>query len=110
MIRRSSLLATALAALAALSLSGTPLASAAPIDRFTPLAAEVLAAPDAVLASDGRRHLAYELVLTNRTYPLAKVTVRRVEAIAGGRVIGIIPTMLKTVELAHAGLIGRVVA
>ena len=88
MIRRSSLLATALAALAALSLSGTPLASAAPIDRFTPLAAEVLAAPDAVLASDGRRHLAYELVLTNRTYPLAKVTVRRVEAIAGGRVIG----------------------
>jgi hypothetical protein len=87
-IRRSSLLATALAAVAALFLSTAALAPAAPIDRFTPVVAEVLATPEPVLASDGRRHLAYELVLTNRTYPLAKVTVRRVEAIAGGKVIG----------------------
>ena len=88
MIRRPALLAAALAATAALALSAAPLAPAAPIDRFTPLAAEVLAAPEPVLASDGRRHLAYELVLTNHTSPLAEVTVRRVEAIAGGRVVG----------------------
>ena len=88
MIRRPTLLAATLVAVAALSSPAAPLASATPTDRFTPLAAEVLAVPEPVLASDGRRHLAYELVLTNHTYPLAKVTVRRVEAIAGGKVVG----------------------
>ena len=63
-------------------------AAAAPVDRFTPLAAEVLATPEPVLASDGRRHLAYELVLTNHSFPGAAVTVRRVQALAGGEVVG----------------------
>ncbi len=88
MIRRTALLSTALAAAAALALTAAPLAPAAPIDRFTPLAAEVLAAPEPVLASDGRRHLVYELELVNHAFPLAKVTVRRVEALSGGKVVG----------------------
>lgn len=63
-------------------------AAAAPVDRFTPIAAEVLAAPEPVLASDGRQHLAYELVLVNHSFPGATVTVRSVRALAGGRVVG----------------------
>jgi hypothetical protein len=87
-IRRTALLAATCAAAAALALTAAPLAPAAPIDRFTPLAAQVLAAPEPVLASDGRRHLVYELQLINHTAPLAKVTLRRVEALSGGEVVG----------------------
>jgi hypothetical protein len=63
-------------------------AGAAPVDRFTPLAAEVLATPEPVLAGDGRQHLAYELLLTNHSLSPATVTVRSVQAIAGGKVVG----------------------
>jgi hypothetical protein len=63
-------------------------AAAAPVDRFTPIAAEVLATPEPVLAGDGRQHLAYELVLINHSFPGAKVTVRRIQAMAGGKVVG----------------------
>lgn len=84
-----SVLSAAIATVGILAalLAASP-AGAASVDRFTPLAAEALAAPEPVLASDGRQHLAYELVLTNHSFPGAKVTVRRIEAIAGGKVVG----------------------
>jgi Peptidase family M23 len=44
-------------------LSGSALAS----QQFTGLAARVLSPPSAVLATDGRYHIVYELVLTNMT-------------------------------------------
>lgn len=81
----AALLASAAAALALLP---THPAAAGPVDRFTPIAAEVLTAPEPVLASDGRQHLAYELVLTNHSFPGATVTVRSVQALAGGKVVG----------------------
>src|SRR5690606_21420469 len=38
--------------------------------------------------SDGRIHLAYELLLINRSFlPPARATVKRVDALAGGRVV-----------------------
>jgi len=82
--------AVALAAiLSTLAIStAAPLATAAPVDRFTPVAAEVLATPEPVLASDRRQHLEYELILTNHSFPPAKVTVKRVQALAGGKVVG----------------------
>jgi len=87
--RNSRPLLALLALLAAASLG--PLAAAgraAPQDHWTPLAVEVLAPPQPVLAGDGKRHLAYELVLTNRGFPApTKATVRRVEALAGGKVL-----------------------
>ena len=79
-------LATLASTLAALTAFAAP-AGAAPADRFTPVAAEVLAAPEPVLASDGRRHLEYELILTNHSYPPATETVHRIQALAGGKVI-----------------------
>ncbi|HEV2727011.1 MAG TPA: hypothetical protein VGV34_01890, partial [Solirubrobacterales bacterium] len=65
-----------------------PLASAAAPERFTPVVANVVAPPQPVEASDGRTHLAYELLLINRSFnPPAKVIVRGVEALAGGKVV-----------------------
>jgi hypothetical protein len=62
-------------------------ASAAP-ERFTPVAASVVAPPQPVEGSDGRTHLAYELLLINRSFnPPAKVTVRGVQALAGGKAV-----------------------
>jgi hypothetical protein len=80
-------LAAAVAVLATIALLPAAPATAAPVDRFTPVAAEVIAAPEPVLASDGRRHLAYELLLINHSFPPAPVTLQRVEAIAGGEVV-----------------------
>lgn len=54
-------------------------------ELLSPVIASVLAPPQPVEGSDGRLHLAYELQLTNRTD--AVVTVRRVEALAGGRAV-----------------------
>lgn len=69
-------------------LATTPLATAAAPEEFTPVTASVVSAPQPVLASDGRVHLAYELLLINRSFaPPAQVTVRKVEALAGGRVV-----------------------
>lgn len=77
--------------LAALALLGPARASAAPADHFTPLSAEVLAKPRSVLAADGRRHLAYELILINHSFPAATLRIRSVETIArfasGSRVV-----------------------
>lgn len=78
-------LAVVLTAAAALALPAA--VSAAPIDEFTPVAAQVLATPEPVLASDGRIHVEYELILTNHAYPPAKETVKRIQVLAGGKVI-----------------------
>jgi hypothetical protein len=77
-----------MAAAVAIQLAATPLASAAPPERFTPVVASVVAPPQPVEGSDGRTHLAYELLLINRSFnPPAKVSVRGVEARAGGKVV-----------------------
>jgi len=72
--------------LAALASAGV--AAAARGEQFTPVTASVVAPPQPVLGSDGRRHLAYELLLINRSFnPTAKVTLRRVTTLAGGKVV-----------------------
>lgn len=64
-----------------------PSPAAASPERFTPVVASVVAPPQPVEASDGRTHLAYELLLINRSFnPPAKVTVRSVQALANGKV------------------------
>jgi len=55
-------------------------------DVLTPVVATTLATPEAVLASDGRQHFAYELQLVNRGS--AKITVRSIETLARGKVVG----------------------
>ena len=87
-LRRLGLL-PALTLLAPLSLLLAPPAAAATAEQFTPVTASVVAPPHPVLASDGRRHLAYELLLINRSFnPPAQVTLRGVQALAGGKVVG----------------------
>jgi Peptidase family M23 len=70
------------ALLAVLALLGAARATAATRDHFTPLTAEVLAKPEPVLAADGRRHLAYELILINHSFPAATLRIRSIETIA----------------------------
>ncbi len=63
-----------------------PLASAAKTtERLTPVVGNPFASPEPVLTSDGRQQLAYELQLINRSS--ATVTVNRLEALAGGKVV-----------------------
>jgi hypothetical protein len=74
-----------LALLVALAL-GAPFASAAPErEQLTPVIGNAISEPEPVLASNGRRELAYELQLINRTQSV--VTVRKLEALAGGTVV-----------------------
>jgi Peptidase family M23 len=47
--------------------SGTDKPGISPTTLFTPLASQVLTTPQAVKMSDGKYHLAYELLLTNAT-------------------------------------------
>jgi hypothetical protein len=76
--------ATVLVLLLTLAL-GVPLASAAQErEQVTPVIGNVIAEPEPVLASNGRRELAYELQLINRSQSV--VTVRSLEALAGGKV------------------------
>lgn len=83
-----SLTLCGLLAVAAFQLTAASFAAAAPPERFTPVVASVVAPPQPVEASDGRTHLAYELLLINRSFnPPAKVIVRGVEALAGGKVV-----------------------
>ena len=76
-------------ALAVLSLVVAPLATAAPpqgpAEQLTPVIGNVIATPEPVLTSDGRRQLAYELQLINRTQSVA--TVKSLKALAGGKVV-----------------------
>ena len=67
-------------------MTGAAPASAAPPDQLTPVVASVLAAPEPVPATDGRKHLVYELILTNRG--AASATVKRIQVLSEGRVIG----------------------
>jgi hypothetical protein len=66
---------------------GAPLASAATQEReqLTPVIGNAISEPEPVLASNGRRELAYELQLVNRSESI--VTVRKLEALAGGTVV-----------------------
>lgn len=65
---------------------GAPLASAAPErEQLTPVIGNAIAEPEPVLASNGRRELAYELQLINRTQ--STVTVHSLEALANGKVV-----------------------
>jgi hypothetical protein len=79
----------ALAAIGILAaFAAAPVAAATPPEQFTPVTASVVAPPQPVQASDGRRHLAYELLLINRSFnPPAKVTVNSVKALAGNKVV-----------------------
>lgn len=77
-------LAAILGALALIAAFGAARAEAA--DELTPVIGNVVTPPQQVLAADGRRHLAYELQLTNRSS--AKVTIRRIDVLAGKRVVG----------------------
>lgn len=81
MLRVSALVLLALALLA-------PAAQAAEEERWTPVVASVVAPPEPVEAADGRVHLAYELLLINRSFlPPAKATLKRVQVLAGGKVV-----------------------
>lgn len=75
--------------LSALVLLATPTApAAAASERWTPVVASVVAEPEPVEAADGRVHLAYELLLINRSFlPPAKATVKSVQVLAGGKVV-----------------------
>ncbi|HKZ13116.1 MAG TPA: hypothetical protein VJL81_04640 [Solirubrobacterales bacterium] len=65
---------------------GAQLASAAhEREQLTPVIGNAIAEPEPVLASNGRRELAYALQLINRTQSV--VTVRKLEALAGGKVV-----------------------
>jgi len=85
-----SRLATLVTSLLALALLAAPAARAAePAEVWTPVVASVPAAPEPVEAADGRVHLAYELLLINRSFlPPARATVQSVQVLAGGRVVG----------------------
>ncbi len=60
-------------------------ASAAAKEQLTPVVGNPIASPEPVLASNGRRELAYELQLINRTE--STVTVKRLQALSGGKVV-----------------------
>jgi hypothetical protein len=86
LLRRSSACAL-LAAGACLTLGAVPVQAADDDeDRITPVVGTVLAEPEPVLAADGRRHLAYELQLVNRSG--SDVTVGSIETLAGATVVG----------------------
>jgi hypothetical protein len=53
-----------------------------PGTSFTPLAASTMTTPTAVLGTDGKQHIAYELVLTNATADAARV--EQLEVLAPG--------------------------
>jgi CubicO group peptidase (beta-lactamase class C family) len=54
-------------------------------EQLTPVVGNPIASPEPVLASNGRRELAYELQLINRSS--STVTVGKLEALAGGKVV-----------------------
>ena len=65
--------------------AGSSPSTEAPHQQTTPVVGTVIAAPEPVLTSDGRNQLAYEIQLINRSE--STVTVRKVEALAGGKVV-----------------------
>ena len=86
-----------------------PAASGAAQEELTPVTARVIAAPEAVRADDNRQHLAYELELSNRAPQ--KVTVRSIEALAGGKVVGgLRGARIKTMMVPYGSGPGNVLA
>jgi hypothetical protein len=77
-----------LIALAAAFAVPAPAPASDTLEQITPVVAYVLNPPQPVLASDGRQHLAYELILTNANRTAATATVRRIDALSGRRVVG----------------------
>jgi hypothetical protein len=78
--------ATGLASLiAVLALAAGTAAAAQQTEQLTPVIGNPIASPEPVLASNGRQEIAYELQLINRSS--STVTVRRLEALAGGKVV-----------------------
>jgi hypothetical protein len=73
----------ALLAVALVAVAAAP--AAAPREALTPVVGNAIASPEPVLASNGRQELAYELQLINRSE--STVTVRSLEALAGGKVV-----------------------
>jgi hypothetical protein len=59
--------------------------AAEPTEQLTPVIGNPIASPEPVLGSNGRRELAYELQLINRSN--STVTVHKLEALAGGKVV-----------------------
>lgn len=59
----------------------------APSTQFTPLVAEILTVPQPVKGSDGRYHMAYELLLTNAIIAPVEVKTVEVRDSATGRVV-----------------------
>jgi hypothetical protein len=81
-----SRLVTLLLSLLALILVAAPAARAEEV--WTPVVASVPAEPEPVEAADGRVHLAYELLLINRSFlPPARATLKGVQVLAGGKVL-----------------------
>ncbi|MCW2981127.1 MAG: Peptidase [Solirubrobacterales bacterium] len=73
-LRRLSYLIISLCAVAALAAGSAtaetgfgPGTGIEPGTSFTPLAASTMTTPTAVLGTDGKQHIAYELLLTNAT-------------------------------------------
>ncbi len=77
-------LAAVLALLLTVALGASSASAAQEREQLTPVIGNVIAEPESVLTSDGRRQLAYELQLINRSQ--STVTVRSLEALAGGKV------------------------
>jgi hypothetical protein len=84
-LRGGALLGALLASVVLAWAASASTAEAVPVDRFTPIVASVVAPPQPVVASDGRRHLTYELLLVNRSFPPTEATVSRVTVKAPGR-------------------------
>lgn len=84
-----SRLAALTVSLFSLLLLAAPVAGAAEeTEQWTPVVASVVAEPEPVEAADGRLHLAYELLLINRSFlPPAKATLKSVQVLGDGKVI-----------------------
>lgn len=81
-----SRLATLALSLLAAAFVAAPVAQAEEV--WTPVVASVTAEPEPVEAADGRVHLAYELLLINRSFlPPAKATVKSVQVLGDGKVV-----------------------
>jgi hypothetical protein len=78
-------LLAAFALLLTLALGAPSLAAAAEREQLTPVIGNAISEPEPVLASNGRRELAYEIQLINRTQ--STVTVHSLEALEGGKVV-----------------------
>ncbi|HEY2056152.1 MAG TPA: M23 family metallopeptidase [Solirubrobacterales bacterium] len=83
--RCSRLLVALVAFAAVLALAAGTAGAAQPTEQLTPVIGNPIASPEPVLASNGRREIAYELQLINRSNSV--VTVHKLEALAGGRVV-----------------------